>query len=87
MKNQLIFIEIAISLITHSLLCQYNNAYIQNDRLSEYGGCFKSSNIVQRSFIYVTISDSFSDMKAVGLIIVDNPLIIVLLMRNYQKKA
>lgn len=55
-----------------NFICQSNNNYATGKDGS--GGCLRSENCLLRNFTSVTIIDSLSNQKAVGIIIIDDDL-------------
>ena len=54
-----------------NVLCQKNNNLLINKNRG-FGGCFKSVNNYIRIFENVTIFDSVSNQKAIGIKLIDN---------------
>lgn len=67
-----------------NVLCQKNNLIDTNIR--GYGGCFKSVNTYIQMFEKITILDSISSQKAIGLKLIDDKFELFQANLNESKK-
>ena len=63
----------ALTLLNHTIqntICHLTNSLVMAN-YQYLGGCFRSSNVIQRLYSNVTISNCYSDFTTVGIKIID----------------
>lgn len=72
-KYQLMNIEYTPYLQMMNIICSFlNKLIILND--FSFGGCFRTSNILNRLFFNISIGYSYSDKTTIGIKVIDNPI-------------